>query len=192
MDDKDAASKFVDPRKEPTGLAAAASKTVRQGDGGLSIRETGSSEAACRYTMSELEASVLQMLESYKAAVFAKDVDAFVTLYDPAVRIFDMWGGWSYEGLSPWRAMAVDWFGSLGKERVGVDFDEVQVTVTGDAAVVHSFVTYRALSAEGKEVRSMQSRHTWVLTAKASTWKVIHEHSSAPADFDTKKLILKR
>ena len=77
--------------------------------------------------MSELEL-ITQVLDAYKTAVYAKDVDAFVALYDRDVRIFDMWGRWSYDGAEAWRKMVTDWFGSLGTERVGVEFADVQIT----------------------------------------------------------------
>lgn len=41
--------------------------------------------------MNEPEKPVIQVLDAYKAAVAAKDVDAFVALYDQDVRVFDLW-----------------------------------------------------------------------------------------------------
>src|SRR6185312_9929081 len=38
-------------------------------------------------------------LAAYAQSVLAKDVDAFVALYDPDVHVFDMWGKWSLRGL---------------------------------------------------------------------------------------------
>ena len=35
---------------------------------------------------------------SYAATVLAKDVEAFMRLYHPAVRVFDAWGIWLYDG----------------------------------------------------------------------------------------------
>jgi hypothetical protein len=42
-----------------------------------------------------LDNPITQVLNAYQAAVFAKDVDAFVALYDADVLIYDMWGVWS-------------------------------------------------------------------------------------------------
>jgi ketosteroid isomerase-like protein len=39
--------------------------------------------------VSEIEASVARVIEGYKAAVAARDINAFMRLYDPAVRVFD-------------------------------------------------------------------------------------------------------
>jgi ketosteroid isomerase-like protein len=84
---------------------------------------------------------ILQVLDDYKAAVFAKSVDSLVTLYDQDVSVFDMWGVWSYTGIASWREMVVTWFDSLGTERVIVDFSDTQTTVVQDLGVVHTFVT---------------------------------------------------
>jgi len=51
-------------------------------------------------TVGKLDDPILQVLSDYKAAVFAKDVDRYVDLYDEDVLIFDMWGVWSYDGVA--------------------------------------------------------------------------------------------
>lgn len=142
--------------------------------------------------MNKVEKSIMQMLDAYKAAVFAKDVDAFVTLYDQDVCVFDMWGEWSYNGVEAWRGMVTAWFGSLGSERVVIDMNSVQTIVAHDVAIVYAFVTYKGVSAEGKELRAMHNRLTWTLKQKGGAWKIVHEHTSAPVDFETSKVILQR
>lgn len=142
--------------------------------------------------MNELEKPIRRVLDAYKAAVFAKNVDAFVALYDQNVCVFDMWGEWSYNGIKAWRKMVTDWFGSLGTERVSVDVSDVRVVVAQDVVVVHAFVTYRGLSTEGEELRAMSNRLTLALKQSSGTWRIVHEHTSAPVDFETSKVILQR
>ena len=132
------------------------------------------------------------LLEAYREAVHAKDVDAFVAIFADDVRVFDMWGAWSHDGIDAWREMAEAWFGSLGDERVRVEFDDVQTTVGEDVAVLSAFVTFAGLSADGNELRSMNNRLTWGLRKTAGTWKVVHEHTSAPVEMATGKVDLKR
>jgi uncharacterized protein (TIGR02246 family) len=134
-----------------------------------------------------------ELLERYAVAVRAKDVDGFVSLYTKDVRVFDMWGRWSYEGADAWRSMATEWFGSLGDEQVAVEFEDVQTVDGQDVAIANAFVTYKGLSAEGAELRAMTNRLTWALERTADgAWKVVHEHSSAPVDLDTGKVELHR
>jgi uncharacterized protein (TIGR02246 family) len=140
--------------------------------------------------MNEGEQPITQVVEAYKAAVFAKDVDAFVGLYDQDVCVFEMWGVWSYTGIAAWREIVADWFGSLGSERVVVAMNDVQIFLAPDLAVAHAFVTYTGQSAEGKELRAMQNRLTWALKQHDGGWKIVHEHTSAPVDFETSQVLL--
>jgi uncharacterized protein (TIGR02246 family) len=135
---------------------------------------------------------VTSLLEAYREAVHAKDVDAFCAIFDDDVRVFDMWGAWSHDGIDSWREMAVGWFGSLGDELVRVQFDDVQTVVGEDVAVVSAFVTFAGLSADGEELRSMNNRLTWGLRKSGGAWKVAHEHTSAPVEMATGKVDLKR
>jgi len=142
--------------------------------------------------MTENEQSVLQVLDAYQAAVNKKDVDGFVALYDQDVLIFDMWSEWSYQGLESWRSMVTDWFGSLGGERVIIEVHDFQIITEQGIAIIHAFVTIKGVSSEGEELRAMHNRFTWVLKNRGGVWKILHEHSSAPADFKTSKVILQR
>ena len=132
------------------------------------------------------------VLEEYRDAVHAKDVDRFVAIFADDVTVFDMWGAWSHDGIDAWRRMAEEWFGSLGDELVRVEFDDVQTTVSDDVAVLSAFVTFTGLSADGEELRSMNNRLTLGLRKADGTWKVVHEHTSAPVDMATGKVDLKR
>jgi uncharacterized protein (TIGR02246 family) len=137
--------------------------------------------------MKEIES----LFETYKNAVLQKDVEAFVSIFDEGVRVFDMWE-WTYEGLVPWREMAKGWFGSLVNERVVVTFDDVQVQTAGEMAVASAFARFAAISEKGEELRYLQNRLTWVARKKEGVWKIIHEHTSGPVDGETMKVLLKR
>ncbi len=69
----------------------------------------------------------------------------------------------------------------------------MQTIVSGDVAAASAFVTFKGLSADGEELCAMNNRLSWVLRKNsAAEWKVVHEHTSAPIDFDTAKVILQR
>lgn len=142
--------------------------------------------------MNDSEKSITRVLESYESAVFAKDVDAFMRLYDPSVRVFDAWGVWSYEGSAAWQRAVEGWFTSLGSEKVKVRFEEVQTSPGRELAVVSAIVTYAGVSATGEQLRAMQNRITWVLRTTAHVLRIVHEHTSAPIGFDDSKAILER
>jgi ketosteroid isomerase-like protein len=142
--------------------------------------------------MNDLENRIAQVLEAYKAAVYERNVDAFLRLYDPEARVFDAWDIWSYEGVAARRGAVEQWFSSLGAERVKVIFDDVLVTVGQDLAVVSAVGTYAAFSADGTELRSMQNRFTWALKLEGNAWKIVHEHTSTPIRSSDTKAIFHR
>ena len=134
----------------------------------------------------------MEMLAAYRDTVRAKDVDGFVALFADDVQVFDQWGRWSHDGIGAWREMAVGWFGSLGDEFVVVEFDDVRTRVSVDMAMASAFVTYRGMSAQGQELRSLTNRLTWLLRQESGAWKVVHEHTSVPIDDATGKGIFRR
>lgn len=140
--------------------------------------------------MAKRQNPFLSALDSYRTAVLAIDVDAFAALYDDDVRVFDMWGAWSLRGIEAWRNMARDWFLSLDTERVIVVASETTTTLSDNLAIGHAILTYTATSADGKELRSLSNRITMALQRTGESWKVIHEHTSAPIDHRSAKAIL--
>jgi uncharacterized protein (TIGR02246 family) len=140
----------------------------------------------------DAQSPILQVLQAYEQAVYERDVDAFMRLYEQDARVFDTWGVWSYERSAVRRNAIEHWFSSLGSERVQVSFTEVAVTSASDLAVLSAIGTYTALSAEGEPLRSMQNRLTWALRRNAAGWAVVHEHTSTPIDPSDTKAIFRR
>src|SRR6478735_4978737 len=130
--------------------------------------------------MSDLQKSIDRVLASYQSAVLARDVEAFMRLYDPDARVFDAWGVWLYAGAAAWQTAIEGWFTSLGTERVYVRFDEVQSSSDRDMATVSAIVTYAGVSADGAPARTLQNRLTWVLRMRGHVLRIVHEHTSAP------------
>lgn len=142
--------------------------------------------------MSDMERSIAMLVETYKSAVYAKNVQTFMHMYDPNVRVFDTWGVWSYEGSAAWQTAIEGWFTSLGTERVKVTFEELQSSVGREFAVVSAIVTYAAVSAQGEQLRTMQNRLSWGLRTIGHIPRIVHEHTSAPVGFEDAKAILQR
>ena len=142
--------------------------------------------------MNDIDDSIAKILEAYRAAVLARDVAAFMRLYDPKVRVFDTWGIWSYEGAASWQTAVEGWFASLGSERVKVSFEAVQTLGTDEFANVSAIVTYAAVTAQGEPLRAMQNRLSWALRKSGHVLRIVHEHTSAPVGFEDQQAILKR
>ena len=133
-----------------------------------------------------------QILRAYAEAVYTRDTQALLALYHPHVTVYDLWQHWQYDGLNAWRGMIEDWFASLGDERVQVTFEDVRSHVTPGMALVHAFATYAGLGATGQRLRAMNNRITLTLTPGGTGWLILHEHSSAPAEFESGKVNLHR
>lgn len=140
--------------------------------------------------MNESTSAFQQILDGYRAAVLAKDVEAFVALYADDIHVFDMWGAWSLHGIDAWRAMATDWFGSLGSETVVVEATQVHSTAADELAFGHALLKFSAHAADGTVLRSMTNRVTMGLRRREGVWRVAHQHTSAPIEHDTLKAIL--
>ena len=142
--------------------------------------------------MSDTEKQVLKALDTYKSAMLAKNVETFMHLYDPGVRVFDAWGVWSYEGADAWRIAVEGWFSSLGTEQVRVTFEDVKIVGDHGLASMSAVATYAGISADAQELRAMQNRISWTLKTSGHVLRVIHEHTSAPIGFEDNKAILQR
>ncbi|MBK4348974.1 YybH family protein [Lacisediminihabitans changchengi] len=140
--------------------------------------------------MSDQNSDVTALLTTYSAAAYAKDVDLFMTSYADDVRVFDLWGSWLITGAATWRESIAGWFGSLGDERVIVDFEDIEIAVGGDLAALNGLVQYSAESTSGERLRQMTNRITWTLARRNGAWLITHEHTSAPVDEATGKVIL--
>lgn len=136
--------------------------------------------------MKELES----LFHTYKTAVFEKDLDTFISIFDNDILVYDMWQQWTYEGLAAWKDMAKGWFESLGPDRDVVTYEAEQIQHSGDMAVLTAIVKFTAVSDKGEPLRFLQNRLTWVARKIDGTWKIIHQHTSSPIDFETMKVIL--
>ncbi len=142
--------------------------------------------------MTDSDKQIQRVMGLYQAAVLAKDVDAFMKLYHPAVRVFDAWGVWLYDGAPAWQVAVEGWFSSLAGETVRVTFTDVQTSAEQTFATLSAVVTYAAESAQGEALRAMQNRMTWVLRESGHVLRIAHEHTSAPIGFEDSKAILTR
>lgn len=140
--------------------------------------------------MADTKPDILEILKTYQIAFKTKDVDLFLSNYHPDVRIFDAWEVWSYNGSDAWRGMVTDWFKFTGDDIVAVDPSEVEVISGQDIAVIHAILKFSTYSTKGEELRYLQNRFTFVVKLIDGAWKIVHEHSSSPVDFESQKVIL--
>jgi len=132
------------------------------------------------------------LLDAYANAVAAKDLNAYLSIFDENIRVFDMWQEWSYDGLNAWREMAMGWFASLGTDKDVVTFSDTRIDEHDDMALITTIARFTAVSNAGEERRFLENRLTWVALKKNNDWKIIHQHTSSPIDFDSMQVELQR
>ena len=132
------------------------------------------------------------LLEAYATAVLHKDAAAYTSIFDENIRVFDMWQEWRYDGITAWREVAKDWFDALGADKDVVTFSDIEITEKGELALITAIAKCTATSEQGEALRYLENRLTWVAVKKGLTWKIIHQHTSSPIDFNTMQVVLKR
>lgn len=143
--------------------------------------------------MSQKGKEVIGVLETYKAAVLRKDIDAYMALYAEKAQIFDMWGPtWIYKDKDTWLEITRSWFDGLGDERVMVEMENIQIEQASDMAFASAFIKYTAVSSEGKVLRWLENRLSCVLVPINGAWEIIHQHTSAPVNHASLKTSLRR
>jgi ketosteroid isomerase-like protein len=116
----------------------------------------------------------------YQDAAWHKDTTAMINLYDEQVVIFDMWDKGYCLSSSEWIKIIEEWLGSLGEEKVKVEFDMIKINQSEAVGFATALIQYKAISAEGAVLRSMKNRITLGFSKMGDTWKVKHQHTSAP------------
>ena len=132
------------------------------------------------------------ILQKYSQSILEKDLEGFCSLYDDNVLVYDMWQQWTYKGINEWKKNVHDWFSSLGELRDKVSFDDIEIVEKQEMALVTAIVRFAAIDQQAIELRFLQNRFSWVLCKKENGWKIIHQHSSSPIDFETMKPILEK
>ncbi len=130
------------------------------------------------------------VLENYKRAIYEKDVEKFLSIYDADVHIYDCWGKWESKGISLWKENVTNWFASMREEGelLKVDVSDVTIEENTNLAFVNCAITFAAYNETSEEkLRQITNRFTFGLKKTNESWLITHEHSSLPIDMETGK-----
>lgn len=116
----------------------------------------------------------------YQKSAWNKDSSSMIKLYDEHALIFDMWDQGYISNPSEWSKIITDWLGSLGEEKVKVEFEMVKIYQSGNVGFASALIQFQAISIDGAELRSMKNRISLGFSKFEDGWKVIHQHTSAP------------
>lgn len=136
--------------------------------------------------MKDIEA----FFRSYTTAVWQKDAAALLSLYDEKLVSFDMWDRGYYKNLQEWSPGIEDWLGSLGDEKVKVDFEMVVTHASETVGFTSGLISFQAISLDGTVLRGMKNRISLGFSKFGNEWKVVHQHISAPVTSENLTAIL--
>lgn len=123
-------------------------------------------------------AGLRELIETWAAAVRAKDIDAVMRHYAPDVVVFDVMPPLFVKGAEAYRRNWQDWFDAL-EGPVDFQFVELHLEVGGDLAYCFSVNRLRARYRDGAR-HDAQTRATACLRKRDGLWLVVHEHASVP------------
>ena len=126
----------------------------------------------------------------YQKSAWLQDTTAMINLYDENAVIFDMWDKGHNSNSSEWTKTIIDWLGSLGEDKVKVEFEKVEIYKSGNVGFASALILFQAISSEGAVLRSMKNRITLGFSKFEDGWKVIHQHTSAPISSNNLTAIL--
>lgn len=131
------------------------------------------------------------VLDQYAEAVWNKDTEKFLALYDHNIHVYDAWQQWEYTGIQDFRTLPIAWFNDLGSDRVKVTFKDPTIQENDQLASIWTTVLYSAYDKADKPLRSISNRMTMILEKQADEWKIIHEHTYIPVDMETGQGVFK-
>lgn len=122
----------------------------------------------------EGEDGIATLLAARAAALEARDAGAFLALYLPEARVFDLAPPLAHgpdgPGIATWMA---SWDGPIGSELA-----QLSVRRAGDLALVHGLE--RLHGRQGGAPRDVWMRVTLALVQGSEGWRISHEHVSLP------------
>jgi len=129
------------------------------------------------------EQQIRDLIAEQHRAVCRKDVGAILRHYSEDAVIFNVKPPYQIRDRQDWRRI---WETSLAHFPVsfGTETRDMEIAVSGDLAIVHYLLRFTGLPGLQPWMRD-----TVVYQREQDAWKIVHEHSSAPFDPETSKVV---
>lgn len=134
------------------------------------------------------DAEIREIINEWRSAICARDLDRLMKLYAPEVVFFDVVPPFQHKGAAAYRGA---WESCLPHlpPILGSEIHDLDVKVRGELAVAHCF--QRLTKGNTSESATCGwVRVTIVLESHEGSWRVVHEHVSVPFDPMTSKAFL--
>jgi ketosteroid isomerase-like protein len=131
-------------------------------------------------TRQTAEDEIRGLLATWVNATRAKDIDAIMAYLAPDALVFDCHGPLRFEGADAYRKHLEACLPCM-QGPMTLELHDLDVTAQGDAGFCHYLALCGGTGPDGTVQRSW-FRGTACFRRIGGTWKIVHEHLSAPFD----------
>ena len=126
------------------------------------------------------QTEIQTLINTYRDAVMTKNVDKVMTLYTDDIVSFDAIKALQFKGKAAYRAHWEACMEMCSGPHV-FEFHEIAIETADNLAFAH-WVTHCGGTNDKGETQSCWMRATACYRPVGGTWKIVHEHWSAPFD----------
>jgi uncharacterized protein (TIGR02246 family) len=136
------------------------------------------------------ESQIRHLIQDWRNALCARDLDRLVQHYAADVLFFDAVPPYQHRGAAAYRRTWEVMLPHL-PPRIGLELRDLDIKVSGDLAVMHGLT--RVINEKTKQDATCGwVRVTVCYQRQKGTWQVIHEHVSVPFDPATSQAVFIR
>jgi len=126
------------------------------------------------------QAQIQAIIDTYRQAVMTKDVEKVMTLYSDDILSFDAIKALQFKGKEAYRAHWIACMEMCPGPHI-FEFHEIAIETGDNIAFAHWVANCGGTNDQG-ETQSCWMRATACYRLVGGTWKIAHEHWSAPFD----------
>lgn len=126
--------------------------------------------------LTENESQIRELVENWAKAIRNEDMNGVLAHHADDIVMFDVPPPMQLKGMQEYRKAWELFFSFQGKG--AFDLSELVITTSDHVAFCHSIVTCGSKEKDGQ----FQVRLTLGLRKSNGTWRITHEHHSAPAE----------
>lgn len=174
-------------------LRIAANSTRGAGLVGEPTRWLGTADAAvagmtvARLHQHSPEHRVRALIDDWKDAIRSKDIERLMACYAPDVVAFDMMAPLEWRGADSYRDAWAEGLAMPGEYEI--ELYEPMITANDQLAFAVSLARYDVRPPDAAAYGGW-FRWTANFMAISDVWKIVHEHSSVPIEFASRKALL--
>jgi ketosteroid isomerase-like protein len=142
------------------------------------------------YSAANDDAEIRQLLDRWKKAFEAKDLNGIMSIYEPgqALVAYDIVPPLQYKGFDAYKKDYQEFLGQFDGP-IGMEIRDLNI-VAGDRVAFARGLERLSGTLKGGHKLDMWVRFTECYRKTNGHWLAIHDHVSVPADFDSGKAVM--